>query len=94
MLYGTTLMARLESLSEALPMYVHHTSQAAKTFNEIWRTGDPSSAKDIMADDVVIVSICMQIRMLQSVGTEHHQCSCCDSCIWTQPVLLCCSMIR
>lgn len=28
-------------------------------FNEIWRTGDPSSAKDIMADDVVIVSICL-----------------------------------
>jgi hypothetical protein len=76
MLFGTTLMARLESLSGALPMYVRYTSQAAKTFNEIWRTGDPSSAKDIMADDVVIVSICMQsckLSLLQSVGTEHHQ---------------------
>lgn len=28
--------------------------KAANTFNDIWRTGDPSSAKDIMADDVVI----------------------------------------
>ena len=34
-----------------------------------------------MADDVVIVSVCMQIRLLQSVGTEHHQCSFCDGCI-------------
>lgn len=30
--------------------------QAARTFNEIWRTGDPSPAKDIMTGDVLIVS--------------------------------------
>jgi hypothetical protein len=47
---------------------VRHNCQAAKMFNEIWRTGDPSSAKDIMADDVVIVSICMRHCVLQTVG--------------------------
>ena len=36
-------------------------------FNEIWRTGDPSSAEDIMADDVVIVSNCMRHRLLYTV---------------------------
>lgn len=28
--------------------------KAARTFNEIWRTGDPSPAKDIMTSDVLI----------------------------------------
>jgi ketosteroid isomerase-like protein len=28
--------------------------KAANAFNDIWRTGDPSSAKDIMTDDVTI----------------------------------------
>lgn len=28
--------------------------KAANLFNDIWRTGDPSSAKDIMTDDVII----------------------------------------
>ena len=63
-------------------------------FNEIWRTGDPSSAKDIMADDVVIVSICMHIWWLRSVGTEHNQCICYD-CSFVETICdVCCSMTQ
>ena len=62
MLSGTTLIARLKVCRMQQPSHVPLTFQAAKTFNEIWRTGDPSSAKDIMADDVVIVSTYVHIR--------------------------------
>ena len=75
----------------------HCNHQAATMFNDIWRTGNPSWAKDIMTDDVIIVSVCMQNCLWWSPsGPMHHHCAATLSAkLCSRRVsVLCCSTTR